>query len=540
MFWRKKNKPEQDFTAFSSLLQSTPNYMLITDSSNRVRYISGPMLKFARFGRKEFAVGQPLIDLFHEKALKIMFADILDKDGLFESVIKINIYGKERYFKVVSDKLAGTNGYKFIDIADITPLVESRQAAEEANVAKSKFLATISHEIRTPLNAILGISEIKLEQKDIPPEIRNMFQKIYNSGYTLLGIINDILDLSKIGTGKFEITPIQYNTASLINDTIQLNIMRIGGKPIDFVLHVSENLPSVLFGDELRIKQVLNNLLSNAIKYTDKGKVTLEASSQTEQDAVRLIFTVRDTGQGMTAEQVAKLFDDYSQFNKESNRTKEGTGLGMSITKNLVEMMDGKIAVESEPGTGSVFIVHLMQKSTGSSVLGKELVEELQSLRFLSEPGKAHFIREHMPHGKVLIVDDLEANLFVAQGLLQPYGLEIEIANSGFEALEKIKSNEYNIVFMDHMMPEMDGVETAKRIRELNEPRYKNLPIVALTANAVAGTEEMFLANGFNDFLSKPIDVLKLDAILKKWIPKEEKALAIEGIDTRKGIAIAG
>ncbi|MDR3000904.1 MAG: response regulator [Fibromonadaceae bacterium] len=520
----KENRAEQALLSFSSLLQSTPNYVLVTDSSNRVRYISEPMLKLAHFVRREFAVGQPLIDLFHEKTLKIMFADILNRDSLFESLIKINVDGEERYFKVISDKLTGTDGGKFIDITDITPLVESRKAAEEANAAKSKFLATMSHEIRTPLNAILGISEIKLERKNITSEIKDSFQKIRNSGYTLLGIINDILDLSKIGTGKFEIIPIQYDPASLINDTVQLNIMRIGGRPIDFVLKVSENLPSALLGDELRIKQVLNNLLSNAIKYTDKGKVTLEANSQIENDEVRLIFTVRDTGQGMAQEQVAKLFDDYSQFNKEANRTKEGTGLGMSIVKNLVELMNGKITVESELGVGTTAIVELMQEGLGADALGKM--------------DKIELVRDYMPFGKVLIVDDLEANIFVARGLLQFYGLKIEIANSGFEALDKIKGNEYDIVFMDHMMPEMDGVETVKRIRELDE--HKNLPIVALTANAVSGTKEMFFANGFNDFLSKPIDVLKLDAILKKWIPQDKKIPEIEGINVRDSFATTG
>jgi signal transduction histidine kinase/CheY-like chemotaxis protein/HPt (histidine-containing phosphotransfer) domain-containing protein len=409
--------------------------------------------------------------------------------------------------------------------------------AVNANASKSKFLATISHEIRTPMNAIIGFSEIELLREEIPAEIKETFRKIHNSGYMLLGIINDILDLSKIETGKFEIIPIKYDTASLINDTVQLNLMRVGSKPIEFTLKVAENLPTKLFGDELRIKQVLNNLLSNAIKYTKEGKVELSfVSEQRDKETMNLVITVSDTGQGMTKEQVAHLFDEYSRFNMELNRTIEGTGLGMSITRRLVEMMDGKIMVESEPGKGSAFTVHLAQKLTGSEELGKELAENLQNFHYSGESQLREIqkVREYMPYGSVLVVDDVETNLTVAKGLMMPYSLKIETLDSGLEALEKIKEgNVYDIVFMDHMMPEMDGIETTKKIRETGYAK----PIIALTANAVAGQANVFLENGFDDFISKPIDIRQLNSILKTWIRDKAPPEVVEKAKLQKDTA---
>ncbi|MCL2260489.1 MAG: ATP-binding protein [Fibromonadales bacterium] len=403
--------------------------------------------------------------------------------------------------------------------------------AKNANEAKSRFLATMSHEIRTPMNAIIGISEIELVREDTSETTKDALAKIYNSGYMLLGIINDILDLSKIETGKFEILPVKYDTPSLINDTAQLNLIRIGSKPIDFELKISETLPSELFGDELRIKQVLNNLLSNAFKYTKKGKVTLEIYTEpllnSESDSVYLVAKVIDTGLGMTRDQVARLFDEYSRFNMEVNRTIEGTGLGMSITKNLVDMMHGKIDVESEPGVGSVFTVRFLQKDIGAKALEKDLAENLQNFK-LSKAQKmkmAPFIREYMPYGSVLIVDDVEVNLFVAKGLLTPYGLNIETTTSGFGAIDKIKSGKiYDIVFMDHMMPEMDGIETTKKMREMG---YEH-PIVALTANVITGQEKMFTEKGFDGFVSKPIDIRQMNVVLNKMIRNKQSPEVLE------------
>ena len=411
-------------------------------------------------------------------------------------------------------------------------LQETLKTVEMASASKSSFLANMSHEIRTPMNAILGITEILLRDNDLPANIREALSKIYSSGDLLLSIINDILDLSKIEAGKLSISPVKYEVASLINDTITLNLMRAGNKPIDFQLSVEANTPSTLIGDDLRIKQILNNLLSNAFKYTKYGMVKLSVSSEIykgpdEDKKETMVFRVSDTGQGMSEDQVKKLFEEYSRFNEEANRTTEGTGLGMSITQNLVHLMKGTISVKSEVNWGSVFTIHLPQEKVDSNVLGKELVESLQNFKLsnVKQMRNAQIVFEPMPYGKVLIVDDVESNLYVAKGLLAPYGLTIETAASGFEAIDKIKEgNVYDIVFMDHMMPKMDGIEATERIRELG---YKH-PIVALTANAVAGQADIFLANGFDGFISKPIDMRELNAELKIFVRNKQPHAIVE------------
>jgi signal transduction histidine kinase/CheY-like chemotaxis protein/HPt (histidine-containing phosphotransfer) domain-containing protein len=410
-------------------------------------------------------------------------------------------------------------------------VARAKQKADVMNRQKSNFLATVSHEIRTPLNAILGIAEIGMQNQTLPQNVREGVSKIYASGYTLLTIINDVLDLSKIEAGKLELVLVRYDVASLIHDTVQLNMMRIGSKMIKFDLQVDPIIPSELFGDELRIKQILNNLLTNAFKYTDSGTVLLSISAKYEDRVkdpyVSLIFRVADTGQGMSPEQVSRLFDEYTRFNLEANRLTEGTGLGMSITKSLVAMMNGNISVESEMGRGSTFTVHLPQKSVGAVSLGAETVERLRQFRI---DGSSYLktqpiVREPMPYGSVLIVDDVETNLYVAKGLMVPYGLSIDTATSGFETIEKIAAgNVYDIIFMDHMMPKMDGIEATKILRELGYTQ----PVVALTANAVAGMAEIFLSNGFDDFISKPIDIRQLNSCLNKLIRDKQTPEMIE------------
>jgi CheY-like chemotaxis protein/nitrogen-specific signal transduction histidine kinase len=407
------------------------------------------------------------------------------------------------------------------DVTKLEQLAKQHMEAESISQAKSSFLAMVSHEIRTPMNAILGITEMQLQTGTLSPETADAFGRIYAAGYTLLGIMNDILDLSRIEAGKVELMPAQYSVASLLSDTVQLNVVRIGSKPIAFRLHVDEELPSELFGDELRIKQILSNLLSNAIKYTDAGEVALSAAAEygrnAEEPDVTLVCRVSDTGQGMTPEQVGRLFDEYSRFSPEANRAIEGIGLGMSITRQLVHMMDGTISVESTPRRGSIFTVRLPQERIGAGSLGREVAEGLRQLKFNLTPymKMTHIVRDPMPYGSVLIVDDLDTNVYVTRGLLAPYGLSIDSAASGLEALAKIRSGkEYDIVFMDHMMPQMDGIETARLMRELGY----NRPIIALTANAVVGQSEMFLDSGFSNYLSKPVDLRRLDMLLNRLI----------------------
>jgi len=432
-------------------------------------------------------------------------------------------------------------------------LTDAQEEAEAASQAKSAFLRTMSHEIRTPMNAILGITEMQFQKEMLDKDVRDGLERIYTSGDMLLGIINDVLDLSKIEAGKLELVISKYETASLISDTAQLNMMRIGSKPINFELHIEEGLPVTLYGDELRIKQILNNMLSNAIKYTSEGTVKMSVSSKPVEnnnaninvnvddsivgisdEKTMLTVSVSDTGQGMSKEQVDKLFDEYSRFNLEANRTTEGTGLGMSITHNLIHMMDGEISIESEPGVGSTFTVFIPQTKTDSAVLGSEMVDTLHNFRSSSraQMRRTQVIHEPMPYGRVLIVDDVDSNIYVARGLLTPYELNIDTVTSGFAAIEKIKQGrEYDVVFMDHMMPEMDGVETVKIIRDLG---YAH-PIVALTANAVAGQADVFLKNGFDDFMSKPIDVRQLNSVLNRLIRDKQPPEIIEAAKRLSG-----
>ncbi|MCL2266003.1 MAG: ATP-binding protein [Treponema sp.] len=410
----------------------------------------------------------------------------------------------------------------------------AKEQAEQSSRTKSIFLSHMSHEIRTPMNAILGIAEIQLQNENLGDDVSGAFEKIYESGDLLLNIINDILDLSKIESGNLNLVPVKYDLPSLINDTTQLNRLRYESKPIEFSLQLDENLPLALFGDELRIKQILNNILSNAFKYTDEGKITYSVSIEPVSDdemensknAV-LVFSVSDTGQGMTEDQLGRIFDEYARFNLETNRTKVGAGLGMSIAKRLVDLMDGRIIIESTPGVGSVFTVRLVQKRQGNEVFTEELINKLKSFNFRSSAivKKIQFLREYMPYGSVLIVDDVESNLYVAKGMMVAYGLKIDTANSGLEAIEKIKNGGvYDIIFMDHMMPKMDGMETVKIIRSM---RYTQ-PIVALTANALVGRAKMFLQNGFDGFLSKPIDSRDLNMVLIEFIKNRKPPEVVE------------
>jgi signal transduction histidine kinase/DNA-binding response OmpR family regulator len=414
--------------------------------------------------------------------------------------------------------------------------------AEAASRAKADFLANVSHEIRTPLNAVIGLGELELD-KDLPADTIANLEKMHNSGMSLLSIINDLLDISKIESGHFELIPVEYQTPSFINDTVNLNMVRIGSKPITFRLDIDENLPFKLFGDEIRLRQILNNLLSNAFKYTKEGTVVLRIrcepfekadgtmppmySPQDKAKKLYMVCSIEDTGMGIRAEDLGKLFSLYQQVDAEKHRHIEGTGLGLSICKNMVELMGGTVSVQSEYGKGSVFIVRIPQGIADPAPLGREMVDNLSRFRFTAKKRERRKnILNPMPYGKVLIVDDVETNLDVAKGMMLPYGLAIDCAVSGKEAIQMVRDQKviYDAIFMDHMMPGMDGIEAVKIIREKIDGDYaRTVPVIALTANALIGNDKMFLENGFQDFLTKPIDMTKLDAILNKWVRNREK-----------------
>jgi signal transduction histidine kinase/CheY-like chemotaxis protein len=420
--------------------------------------------------------------------------------------------------------------------------------AKSASEAKSRFLANMSHEMRTPLNAIIGFAELELGKENddsIKSETWINMEKIYSSGMNLLGLINDILDISKIESGKFELVPVNYDMPSLINDTVALNIVRIGSKPIDFKLDIDENLPARLFGDDLRIKQILNNLLSNAFKYTMEGEVKLKIRCERDAEGVWMSCSVSDTGMGIRGEDIDKLFGEYNQVDTGSSRHIEGTGLGLAITKRLVEMMRGNIYVKSEYGKGTTFMVRLFQGFAGDGLIGKEVAANLAEFRYTiaRQDRNRQIVRRHIPYAKILVVDDVATNLDLARGIMKPYGMTVDCVNSGQAAIERIRTGTptYNAIFMDHMMPGMDGIEAVRIIRnEIDSDYARTVPIIALTANAIIGNDKMFYDNGFQDFLTKPIDIMKMNEVIDRWV-RDKKLEKEPGLDSAEGMpGIAG
>jgi len=403
----------------------------------------------------------------------------------------------------------------------------AKDRASEESRQKSAFLANMSHEIRTPLNAVIGLSELILDTGEWNDENKYRVEQIINAGETLLSTVNDILDISKIESGKFELIETDYDIPSIINDASTQSILHRGDKPIEFVLNINEDLPTMLHGDELRIKQILNNLLSNAFKYTMDGNVELTVSSERDGSSVWLSFIIKDTGLGIKEEDLAILFEDYAQVDMAANRKIVGTGLGLPITKRLVEQMSGKISAESTYRQGSVFSVRILQRFVTEEVIGEDIVESLKSFHYAETKrrGFEAINRISLPYARVLIVDDVITNLDVAKGLMKPYRMEIDCVTTGWEAVEAMhdESIKYNAIFMDHMMPVMDGIEATRLIRNIDSDYARNIPIIALTANAILGNEEMFLDNGFQAFVSKPIEIARLDAVIREWVRDKEQ-----------------
>ena len=443
--------------------------------------------------------------------------------------------------------------------------------AKSASRAKSAFLANMSHELRTPLNVIIGLTDLMIEEKGVSDSVKENLVTVSNAGGTLLSIVNDILDISKIESGRFGLIPTEYHTPSLLNDTMILLNTYIGEKPIAFKLHISEDLPAMLYGDELRVKQIMNNLLSNSVKYTHAGTVELSVECALDGKDAWVDISVKDTGIGIRAEEVKNLFADYYQADAMTNRKTEGTGLGLSIVRRMAQMMDGNVTVESEYGKGSTFRVRLRQGFVNDKKIGADVAEKLTNFNYSDTKRQTSnkLVRVNLDGAVVLVVDDMQNNLDVASGLMRKYEMKVDCLTSGQAAVDRIRDGNpvYNAIFMDHMMPVMDGVETADAIRALETEYAKNVPIIALTANAVSGTKEMFLERGFQDFLSKPIDIMQLDAVLRKWVyhrMAEKKADApvppdlpdsfseesgisiassdvdIEGVDAQKGLYLYG
>ena len=389
-----------------------------------------------------------------------------------------------------------------------------KDEAEKANHAKTAFLANMSHEIRTPMNAILGFSELILQQ-DNPKITQEYASDIKRSAKNLLHIINEVLDVSKIEAGKNEIVLEKYYTQSLLEDVSMVIAHQANEKGLQYIADVDKELPYQLRGGLGEIREIMINVLNNAVKYTKKGSITLKVScKERNENYVVIHFSVIDTGIGMKKADADKLFEKFSQFDTKANRNVEGTGLGMSIVKGLVEQMGGRIYVDSEYGKGTTITVELEQEIADGRPIGEVdfCMENMQEKN--SE-------KEFVTSAKILVVDDNETNLKVSVGLLRKYGVEADVANSGYTAIERVRNYKYDLIFMDHMMPEMDGVETMQRIRELDGGKYQNLLIIALTANAITGVKEQMIQVGFNGYLSKPVDIQQLGSTLLKHLPEE-------------------
>jgi signal transduction histidine kinase/CheY-like chemotaxis protein len=666
---RFRNRPDIMMTIIVVYINFATAFITATSGENAPSYIGGfsfilmistfaPLILHYKFvisisSFVIFFVGGVLTNLdFSNVAVRYSINDLFSAAVL--SVLICYILNKIKY-------VSWQRQQKFMELVDETMNFAAK--AEAASKAKSDFLAKMSHEIRTPMNAITGMAELALRE-NLPDAAREHIITIKQAGANLLSIINDILDFSKIESGKLEIVPSNYLFSSLVNDVVSIIRMRVVDSNLSFVVNIDCNVPNSLFGDETRIRQVLLNILSNAVKYTKKGFVSFSVSGEIIEDTVLLTIDVTDSGSGIKPKDLEKLFSEFSRVDLAAHKDVEGTGLGLVITKKLVNAMYGDINVQSEYGKGSTFTITLsqkicspeplalIQKPEDKSVLvyerneiyadsiictvdnlgvtceraenDSELREKLKSKNYtflfvsysllgnarniiqelgyktqivvLTEFGEAmvdinlnvlampvhsisvanilngvsdHFsystneniaARFIAPRARILIVDDISTNLKVAEGLMLPYKMQVDLRLSGIEAIEAVKANSYDLVFMDHMMPEMDGIETTKRIRESagENPYYANLPIIALTANAIFGTKEMFLSSGFNDFLSKPIDLVKLDTILAKWLPKEKQEkqepntvdagtnnfetieIKIAGVDVKKGVSMTG
>ncbi|MDR2467429.1 MAG: response regulator [Spirochaetaceae bacterium] len=453
-------------------------------------------------------------------------------------------------FVKIRDNLSGKIQSLNNDLVNAKEKAEAeRDKAERANRAKSNFLASMSHEIRTPMNAIIGMSEL-IHTDNFDATQKNYFADIRKMTHALLQIINDILDFSKIEVGKMEFVSVHFNLFDLYENICSLAVFTASGKSIVFTHTFSEKLPAVVYGDEIRIRQIITNVVTNAIKYTQKGSVNLDAKYLCKDDGKEyMVFTVHDTGIGIKKEDISKIFIAFEQVDIEKNRGIMGTGLGLAITNKFIEMMGGAIAVESEYGCGSTFTVTLPLVRGDPSLVKKE-----QKVNFI--------VKENI---KILVVDDVSINLTVACGFLSIHGIVADTAQGALQAVEKIKSTAYDLIFMDHMMPELDGVEATKMIRKLytaSDPateRFRDVPIVALTANAIAGMRDYFLQAGMNDFISKPIESTRLSEIILKFLPKEKivytdgneetfnnsgeyqelinKLAALEDLDVKKGLS---
>ena len=496
--------------------------IIAVDGQGELRFFNRPALElFPKLQSDAPAVIKQLSDAIAADAPLTIQDRIYtpQKNILFqENVISGAIYA------IIDD----TEHYRYME-----ELKEQKYLADQANTAKSAFLANMSHEIRTPINAVLGMDEMILRESEEENTL-TYADNIRTAGTTLLGLINDILDFSKIEAGKMEIIPVDYDAAVMLSDLVRMIGPRAQGKGLRLVVDVDPKLPCRLHGDEIRIRQVVTNILTNAVKYTEKGSVTFAVSFEKyDGESIGLRISVKDTGIGIKDEDRKKLFSAFERIEEERNRSVEGTGLGMNITKQLLSMMGSGLEVESTYGEGSVFSFTVRQGVVAWDGIG-DFEEALRKARAARKRYRESF---RAPEGKILVVDDTPMNLTVIQGLLKRTQLSVVTAEKGEEAIRLAKLQDFDVVFLDHRMPDMDGVETLRHLREETPVGQKGTPVVCLTANAVTGAKEEYLAAGFTDYLTKPIEPEKLEEMLIRYLPEEKVHLTDDAVQTDGAMA---
>ncbi|MDR3136290.1 MAG: response regulator [Coriobacteriales bacterium] len=511
----KNASASRDQDAFETLFNTTPNLILLVDNDGRATYISKIMARLAGYTSSQEAAGQPLEALFHDPRTQRLFTELISREGSYEGTRTFTADGVTHHYRIISDKMHGDAEGTYIDISDITPIIEARIAAEEANRAKSEFLANMSHEIRTPMNAIIGMTTVgkstrQIDRKDY------CFIKIEEASQHLLGVINDILDMSKIEANKLELNPTSFNYEEMVRRVVSIFSLRMSEKHQHIHLELDTRIPRRLFGDDQRLSQIIANLLSNAVKFTPEGGSITLRSYVVEQanDVYTVRFAVSDSGIGITPQQQAKLFGQFQQAESSTTRKFGGTGLGLAISKRLVEMMGGAIWVESVPDAGSTFTfdVQLPRSEDGDD---EDATCDLSVTVSGHESPPTQF-----PGRSLLLVEDVAINREIVLALLEPTLIDIDCAENGAEALQMFTADpaRYDIILMDVQMPEMDGYEATKRIRALEASQAATVPIIALTANVFKDDIDRALASGMNGHLGKPLDLQAVLDTLKRHL----------------------